>query len=81
VFFPEAAFRSRLDLYKNAESNNKGAFLIRGLAPGNYTVLAFRHLESGAFQSSSFLQDFEDQGVRLAVISGGDSQLSLTSIP
>ena len=67
VLFPEAALRSRLDRFKSAVANARGEFLIGGIAPGKYSVLAFEQIEDGAYRDAGFLQQFDATATTITV--------------
>ena len=67
VLFPEAALRSRPERFKLAVANAAGEFLIRGIAPGAYSVLAFEQIEDGAYQDAGFLQQFDATATKITV--------------
>ena len=67
VLFPEAALRSRLERFKLTVANAKGEFLICGIAPGSYSVVAFEQIEEGAYQDAGFLQQFAGSATKITV--------------
>ena len=58
-----AAFRTEI-------ADQVGSFSVRGLLPGEYTVLAWEEVEAGAYQNPEFLRHFESRGVK-ATVDGG----------
>jgi len=45
VLLPPPALRTRRDLYRFATTNNQGEFLLQGIVPGDYTVVAVPPVE------------------------------------
>ena len=56
-------------------------FSLRGLLPGEYTVLAWEEVENGAYQDSEFLRDFESRGVKATVEGGSRNVVDVRVIP
>jgi hypothetical protein len=77
VLFPEAALRSRPERFKLAVANAAGEFLIRGIAPGAYSVLAFEQIEDGAYQDAGFLQQFVATATKITVAPSTEVTASL----
>jgi hypothetical protein len=80
VLVPMAARRNNPALYKTAVSDDKGHFLIRGVAPGAYTALAWESVLPGAFQNAEFLDKFQSRGRALNVQAGTRSEVQLDLI-
>jgi hypothetical protein len=59
--------RGNLLLYKTAITNSRGEFVIRGVKPGDYKLLAFDEIPDNAWLNSEYLVPFEDRGVALHV--------------
>lgn len=54
-------------LYRTATTDSSGHYLLRGIAPGEYKLFAWDKIEPGAYQSSEFLQPYENDGVAVSV--------------
>ena len=54
-------------LYQSSFSDQKGAFSIKQIAPGEYRVLAFLDLEPNAFMDPEFMKQYEGKGERISV--------------
>jgi len=67
VLVPEPARRHRQDLYKSVSSDQGGRFRLTAIAPGEYKLLAWDNVETGAWQDPDFLQSFEDKGTKLKI--------------
>ena len=77
---PFAAPVYRGDLYKNVSTDAAGRFHIQGIAPGDYTVLAWEDIEDGAWRDPEFIKDQENHGRRIHLYEGSKENLSLTVI-
>jgi protocatechuate 3,4-dioxygenase beta subunit len=81
VFVPDAARRSRLDLYRTTSTDANGHFHVEGLTPGDYRVFAWEEVEMGAWQDPDFLRTFEDRGKAVHISEGGTANIELRVIP
>jgi hypothetical protein len=67
-------------------SDQSGRFSLRGIQPGDYTVLAWESVDGEAYYNPEFLKSYEGQGsslrvsegdrkgLRVEVISGGEGE-------
>jgi len=67
---PAPARRANPAAFKSTTTDQSGLFSIRGLLPGEYTVLAWEDLEPGAHQDPEILKAFESRGVKVTVERG-----------
>ena len=81
VAAPEARLRTRIDRYRKTVSDQSGRFALRGLAPGEYTILAWENVDGEAYYNSEFLKSYESQGFRLRIAEGERKNLQLAVIP
>jgi hypothetical protein len=81
VAVPEAHFRSHPDRYRKAVSDQSGHFTLRGLPPGDFTVLAWESVEGEAYYNPEFLKSCEGQGKALHVNEGDHATTELKVIP
>jgi Carboxypeptidase regulatory-like domain len=81
VFVPDAARRTRLDLYRTTSTDAVGHFHVEGLPPGDYRVFAWEEVETGAWQDPDFLRTFEDRGKPVRINEGGTANIELRAIP
>jgi hypothetical protein len=86
VAVPEMRLRGLMERYRKTVSDQSGRFSLRGVHPGDYTVLAWESVDGGAYYSPEFLKNYEGQGsslrvnegdrkgIRVEVISGGEGE-------
>ena len=77
VAVPEARMRSRVDRYRKTVSDQSGHFSLRGLRPGQYTLLAWESVNGEAYYNPEFLQRYEGRGSVLRVAEGERKTLQL----
>jgi hypothetical protein len=81
VAVPESPMRNRPDRYRKAVSDQSGRFILRGLPPGEYTLLAWDGVEGEAYYNAEFLKNFELQGKKISVKEGDHVSVKVKSIP
>ena len=54
VAVPEARLRARVDRYRKTVSDQSGHFTLRGISPGNYTLLAWESVDGDAYYNPDF---------------------------
>jgi hypothetical protein len=81
VIVPTQSRRGNLNLFKTAFTDQYGRFSLRGVAPGDYGVLAWEDIDNGAWESPEFLKDFESRAVRVTVSAGRPSNANARVIP
>jgi hypothetical protein len=80
VLVPEGKHRTRLSLYKKAQTDQHGQFLLRGISPGDYKLFSWNEVEFGAWEDPDFLKAFEDKGEKVTVQEGEAKSINLTAI-
>ena len=80
VAVPEARVRARMDRYGKTVSDQSGHFSLRGLRPGQYTLLAWDSVDGEAYYNSEFLKAYEGRGSVLRVGEGERKTLQVEAI-
>jgi protocatechuate 3,4-dioxygenase beta subunit len=78
---PPLALRSNPDFYRTAFTDQEGFFIIRGVVPGEYRVLAWEEIEHGAYQNDEFVRRYENGAVAISVQRGATNTLTLQAFP
>jgi hypothetical protein len=80
VAVPEARLRSRIDRYRETVTDQSGRFTLRGLRPGDYTLLAWQSVEGDAYYNPDFVKSYESQGTPIHVNEGEHKSAQLQVI-
>ena len=80
VLVPDVGKRHRLDLYKTVATDSAGRFRVSGVPPGDYLLLAWDDVETGAWLDADFLNTVERQGTYVRITEGGRVATQLTAI-
>ena len=80
VLVPDVGKRHRLDLYKTVVTDNAGRFRVSAVPPGDYLLLAWDDVETGAWLDADFLNGVERQGTYVKITEGGRVATQLTAI-
>lgn len=80
VAVPETRFRSRPDRYRKTVADQNGRFTLRGISPGDYTLLAWESVDGDAYYNPEFLKAYEGQGSALRISDGDRKTAQLESI-
>jgi protocatechuate 3,4-dioxygenase beta subunit len=81
VAVPETRMRGRLDRYGKTVSDQSGHFILRGVRPGDYTMLAWESVDGEAYYNPEFLKGFEAQGSAVRLEEGERKTVQLEAIP
>jgi hypothetical protein len=73
--------RENLALYNTLRSDSTGAFLMRGIAPGEYKLFAWDYMPAGASANAAFLEKYEEKGIPITFGVDGKLTQKLTAIP
>jgi hypothetical protein len=76
VAIPEATRQKRRDLYQQGTADQHGHFNLRGLDPGEYTVMALEDLDDD-FRDPEFLKSHEGIGQTIHLDEGEHKSISL----
>jgi hypothetical protein len=77
---PQGSLRSRTDYYgawQSQRTDQNGAFVLRGLAPGSYEAFAWTGVPAGGFRNSEFMRRYEGTGIPVVVKAGETQALDL----
>jgi hypothetical protein len=81
VLVPPTARRMNAALFKTATVDEDGAFIIRSVAPGTYTLVPLESRPAGEpWLNADFLSKYEGRGRALQVTSGSTTQLDLNGV-
>ncbi|HLI33692.1 MAG TPA: carboxypeptidase-like regulatory domain-containing protein, partial [Terriglobia bacterium] len=69
------------DLTKETTTDQYGVFVIRGIRPGTYRVMAFEQIEEDAWTDPNFISRLKDQGTEVEVDDGTACNVQLQVIP
>jgi hypothetical protein len=76
-----ASRRTLLRFYKNVLSDQDGEFSIEGVAPGDYSVLAWQSVETGAWLNPDFLSQFDSRSTKITVSGTSSNAGTIRVIP
>jgi hypothetical protein len=75
ALIPDEPNGTKSHLYRTAGSDQRGVFVIRGIAPGAYHLFAWRELAGAAYRNADFMKKYEGQGVPVKIEAGGSVTL------
>jgi protocatechuate 3,4-dioxygenase beta subunit len=81
VAVPEEKYRKIPDHFGSGSTDQHGAFTIRGLSPGSYTLYAWQDVEESEWRDPDFLKSQEMNGITVKVDEGSDQKLDLKLSP
>ncbi len=81
TLIPDAKHRSSTLLYKTADTDQNGHFVIRGVTPGEYKVFAWEDIEEGAYEDPDFMKPHESDGQTVSIKERGHETVELKAIP
>ena len=67
--------------FKATTADNEGGFSFRGVAPGDYLLLAFEETDAGALEDPDFIKQHEGSGESVSVKEGARESKQLKAIP
>lgn len=70
VTIPASGKLGRPDAYQYARADDSGHFVVRGMNPGGFMVLAFEELQ-GDYRAPEFAKKYEGQGEKVELDEGG----------
>ena len=81
VAVPELRLRGRTDHYRKTTTDQSGKFVLRGISPGDYTLLAWQSVEGDAYYNQDFLKSCEEMGRAVHVSEGDRKSVQVEAIP
>lgn len=81
VLIPDASHRQNTTLFKVATTDAMGHYSIRGIRPGNYSLLAWQSVPVGAYLNPGFLSKYEGRTKLVNVAPQSTNTEELTVIP
>jgi len=73
--------RHRYELYKTADTDEKGQFAFRGVAPGDYRVFSWEALQPYSWFDPEVLMKYEPQGKLVHVTEASQQSVDIKLIP
>ena len=70
VTIPASGKLGRPDAYQYARADDSGHFVVRGMNPGEFMVLAFEELQ-GDYRAPEFAKNYEGKGGKVKLDEGG----------
>jgi len=77
---PDGKQRAQSNYYRQAFTDHLGRFVLRNIAPGNYTLFAWEQIDRDAFFDPEFLAQYEDRGKAVHVEEGDHITVKLDEI-
>jgi len=68
-------------VYKIAQTDQNGHFVLIGIAPGDYKLFAWEDIEPYSYFDPDVLKQFEDKGKPVHVVDSTKDTVELTLIP
>jgi hypothetical protein len=81
VAVPEEKYRKLPYHFVSGSTDQFGHFLLRGLAPGSYTLYAWRDVEDDVWRDPDFLKSQEANGTSVKVEEGSNQRIDLKLSP
>jgi Carboxypeptidase regulatory-like domain len=81
VAVPEERYRKIPSRFVAGATDQRGRFVLRGLAPGSYTLYAWQDVEDGLWRDAAFLKSQEANGTSVKVEEGSNQRIELQLTP
>jgi hypothetical protein len=81
VLVPTLERRSNPTFFKSAMTDQNGAFDIRSIPPGEYSLLAWEDIDPGTWLIPELLREFEGRAQKITIDRGSDSRHFVRVIP
>jgi hypothetical protein len=80
VLIPDAPLRERLDLFREATTDEAGKVQIERVIPGNYKIFAWEEIESGEWWDPEFMMTQEARGTPVRISEKSRESVEIRSI-
>jgi len=81
VFVPDPNRRNREDLFRENGTNQEGQFVLAGIPPGEYTLLAWLSPQGVQYRNPDWLAQYETRGTAVRVSEATRLNLQVRAIP
>lgn len=81
ILVPEGDLRNVALFYRVATADDNGMFLLRGIRPGRYRLLAWREIEPGSWFDQDLLRSVEASGVTVELSAGEQKAVDVPVLP
>jgi hypothetical protein len=81
TLIPDSKHRSLKLRYEIVDADQKGHFVIKGVAPGEYKIYAWEDIEEGAYEDPDFMKPHESEGKTVSIKERGHETVELKAIP
>jgi hypothetical protein len=81
TLIPDAKHRASTSLYKTADTDQNGHFIMKGVTPGEYKIFAWEDIEEGAYEDPDFMKPHESDGQTVSIKERGHETVELKAIP
>jgi uncharacterized surface anchored protein len=71
----------RYSLFQEMRTSDNGSYSFKGIPPGDYKILAWTDIETGAYQDPEFLKRYENKAEKLSLKESDRKTVSLKAIP
>jgi hypothetical protein len=77
---PVVSRRDNPSMFKTTVADDTGVFSVRGIPPGEYSVLAWEEVDPQALMNRAFVEQFEQRAVKVTIERGDVKMLNVTAI-
>jgi hypothetical protein len=78
---PSGARRDNPSMYEGSVTDDTGTYAVKGIPPGEYSVLAWEDADPQALMNRTFVERFEQRAVKITLGRGDVKELTLTAVP
>jgi hypothetical protein len=80
LLVPAINRRANWNLYSTVITDQNGAFLIAGVPPGDYTLLAWDWVRLNSYFNADVLREFEGRGQKITLAPGSRNRVTVQAI-